>query len=324
MSAAAASAGGGMSSTTTTTATPTTTKWIVMTGATRGLGAPALKMLVAQPGTRALIGKRGTGATPLPEGTEALPLDLASLASVRAFVTAVQQKIGPAGIDMLVLNAGENYSGSGMKLSADGFEATFAVNHLSHYLMARLLLPNMATGGRLVIVTSDTHDPAILPSFGPRTLDIQERAHPSDPSTAGGMKAYAASKLCNLLTARSFIVQDEVKKRDIKVVAYNPGLTLGTGLGSSNREQPRMPNNFFTRGIVHTLSLFNHAFYPGSPERAGEVLAQVALGKIVPPPPKMYVSLVRDEVTFPEPSELARNDELRDKLWAESAKMVGL
>src|SRR5262249_49187828 len=59
----------------------TNPKRVVMTGATSGLGAYALRQLVAQPDIRVIVGARGTGS----EGVETLPLDLASLASVRTF-----------------------------------------------------------------------------------------------------------------------------------------------------------------------------------------------------------------------------------------------
>lgn len=61
-----------------------------------------------------------------------------------------------------------------------------------------------------------------------------------------------------------------------------------------------------------------------APERAGEVLAGLVLGTMVPPPGRIYASLVRGELTFSDPSELARNDEARDRLWRESADMVGI
>src|SRR5690606_40352251 len=68
--------------------------------------------------------------------------------------------------------------------SEEGFQLTFATNHLAHYLLARLLWPVMATDGRVVITTSDTHDPAIVP-FGPKTLNQQELAYPNENSPKG-------------------------------------------------------------------------------------------------------------------------------------------
>jgi NAD(P)-dependent dehydrogenase (short-subunit alcohol dehydrogenase family) len=290
---------------------------IVMTGATSGIGAQAVKQLAAAPDTLVLTGVRGDGRS-VP-GAEGFPLDLASLASVRAFADAVKQRLGDAKIDMLVLNAGAQFPKD--QRSVDGFEMTFATNHLSHYLLARLLLPDMAVGGRLVLTTSDTHDPAVIP-IGPRTLDPEKLAHPTTAG-AGGMRAYAASKLCNLLTARSFATLDAVKARNIQVIAYNPGLTGGTSLGN-----PSLLLRFLllhvARPISRIVSIFMPPFYVGTAERAGEALAGLASGKVTPPAGRVYASLVKGKLTFPDPSELARSDEARDRLWSASAAMVGL
>ena len=64
--------------------------------------------------------------------------------------------------------------------------------------------------------------------------------------------------------------------------------------------------------------------HPGTPERAGEALAELALGTVPVPTGRTYASLVKGELTFPDPSKLARNDEARDTLWGESAAMVGI
>ena len=120
---------------------------MVMTGATSGIGAQAVKQFAASPDMLVLTGVRGKGRT-VP-GAEVFPL---------------------------VLNAGAQFPKD--QRSVDGFEMTFATNHLAHYLLARLLMPDLAVGGRLVLTTSDTHDPAVMP-IAPRTLDPEELAHPS-------------------------------------------------------------------------------------------------------------------------------------------------
>ncbi len=292
----------------------------VLTGVTSGLGAHALRHLIAQPDLRALIGARGVG----PEGVESLPLDLASLASVRAFAAAVEARLGATPIDMLVLNAAAQYRS--LTRTEDGFEATFAVNHLAHYLLARLLVPRVAEGGRIVITASDMHDPDVLPFFvkplAPKTLDPEQLSHPAKRS----LGAYPASKLCNVLTARSLAELDIVQRRHIQVIAYNPGFTLGTKLGRAGDDRDRAANDpsAFSRWALGLASHLNAVFHPGSPERAGEALAQLALGSVSPPEGHVYASLVRGELTFPEPSTLARSDDARDRLWRDSAAMVGL
>jgi len=289
---------------------------VVMTGATSGIGANAAARIVARPNIRLIIGARGGHIGP--EGAEVLPLDLASLASVRTFVDDVKKCLEGALIDMLVLNAGMQGSDAKQR-TVDGFEVTFAVNHLAHYLLARLLVPFMADDGRLVITTSDTHDPAVF-SGAPKTLDPEALAHPDKKKGGVRFSAYPASKLCDLLTARSFAALAKVQPPHITAIAYNPGLTLGTGL---SRDAPRLLRALI-RVVLPLLSIFKPQFRSGTPERAGEALAQLTLGEVDPPAGRVYASLVRGELTFPDPSALAQSDEARDMLWRKSATMVGL
>jgi NAD(P)-dependent dehydrogenase (short-subunit alcohol dehydrogenase family) len=294
---------------------------VVMTGATAGLGAQALGRIAAVPGTQVLIGARGSGRE-VPAGVKVLALDLASLASVRAFADAVITEIGENLIDVLVLNAGAQSPVSEAR-SADGFELTFAVNHLAHYLLARLLVPHLADGGRLVITTSDTHDPAVTP-IAPKVLDPQALAYPVKGGLGSGIRAYAASKLCNLMTAESFAGSDEVRGRGVSVVAFNPGLTGGTSLGRDSSPVARVVVRALMGTIFRVVGFFKPEYVMGTAERSGEQLAAVALGAITPPPGRVYVSLVKGEATFPDPSELARDRDAQRRLWHDSADMVGL
>src|SRR5690554_8231417 len=77
---------------------------IIMTGATSGIGAEALKHFVKLPDTKVYVGARGSGRI-VPEGTNVLPLDLSSLKSVRSFADTIKQLPGNPKIDVLILNA---------------------------------------------------------------------------------------------------------------------------------------------------------------------------------------------------------------------------
>jgi NAD(P)-dependent dehydrogenase (short-subunit alcohol dehydrogenase family) len=288
-----------------------------MTGGTSGLGAYAAARIAAQPSTRLIIGARNPQA-PAPATAEVVQLDLASLDSVRAFADAVLERSGAHGVDVLVLNAGAQFPTADRR-SADGFEMTFAVNHLAHYLLARLLLPAIAEGGRIILTTSDTHDPKII-SWAPRELDIEGWAHPAPGS---GRRLYPASKLCNLLTARSLAALDEVTARHITVIAFNPGLTGGTSLGrESSPTTARVMRA--AKPIFWVAGRFRPQFHMHTPEQSGEALSQLAIGAATPPGGHVYASLVRGQLTYPDPSDLAQNDEARDRLWNESAAMVKL
>jgi NAD(P)-dependent dehydrogenase (short-subunit alcohol dehydrogenase family) len=201
-------------------------KTVVMTGGTSGLGEIAARKIYFAPNTLLLVGARGEARTP----SETLPLDLSRLASVRSFVDALCTRLHDTPIDVLVLNAGAQF-GNVDQRTEDGFETTFAVNHLAHYLMLRLLLPKLAQDATVLITTSDTHDPKTNP-LGPKDLNIERLAHPREGNRGflAGFRAYSSSKLCNLLTARALAASKEAQARHISVVAYNPGFTPGTSL----------------------------------------------------------------------------------------------
>lgn len=291
-----------------------------MTGATSGIGSEALKRLTNSSVSKIYVGARGKDRL-VPEGVEVLPLELSSLSSVRAFVDNLKQELGERKIDVLILNAAIRATDPS-QLSDDGFQLTFATNHLAHYLLARLLWPMMGKNGRIVITTSDTHDPAVVP-FGPKTLKLKDLAYPNENSPKG-MRFYASTKLCNLLTARSLAGLSINENRDINVIAFNPGLTGGTALMGKQSLLMKALVTVLVRPLLSLVSMFVPFLYVGKPERAGEALAALALGKKVPPPNKTYASLVRGKLKFPNPSELALNNEVMDLLWKESAELVDL
>jgi NAD(P)-dependent dehydrogenase (short-subunit alcohol dehydrogenase family) len=285
-----------------------------MTGGTSGLGQVTARRISAEPGTRLLLGARTSpGAGP----GETLPLDLSRLASVREFAQSVQKALGAAEIDVLILNAGTQFSHVNGR-TEDGFETTFAVNHLAHYLLLRLLLPRLARSATVVITTSDTHDPKTMPAGAPTDLDPGLLADPSRAASrlGAGFRAYAASKLCNILTARGLAALPATADRQIRVVAYNPGFTPGTGLGRDWPAWVRLP--------LAAVSVFRPIARLATVEQAGDALADLALGQVTPPPGRLYASLVKRQLTWPDPSDLAQRDDAMRDLWDASARMTGL
>lgn len=285
---------------------------IIMTGATSGIGKVAAAKLIGA-GARVIAGARSDG---LPRGVESRPLDLASLASVREFGDGL-----PQAIDALVLNAGMQMQ-SVAKRSADGFELTFAVNHLAHYLLARIALPRIAEGGRIVFTSSGTHDPREKTGIpAPRHADARRLADPStDPhadkvAITAGMRAYSTSKLCNLMTARFMAALPEVLERNIAVHAYDPGFIPATGLA-------RTAPSVVRRLIMPLLSRFPVLKGMNSLGDGGAALAGLADGSI--DGARVYMSLRKGLPTWPDPSDFARDDALCAKLWHDSANLVGL
>jgi NAD(P)-dependent dehydrogenase (short-subunit alcohol dehydrogenase family) len=93
---------------------------------------------------------------------EAIPLDLASFAAVRQCAAAFQAKGLP--VHVLINNAGGSAPGKQASFSADGFELTFATNHLGHFLLTNLLLDDLkrSAPARVITVSSQLH----IPGYG--------------------------------------------------------------------------------------------------------------------------------------------------------------
>ncbi len=229
-------------------------KTAIITGGNAGLGYACAQTLVsARQGWCVIMASRNpakasAAAAKLIAETpgawvEVLPLDLASLDSVRACAAAYASRDWPP-LRALVCNAGVQVV-SGTTFTREGFEMTFGVNHLGHFLMTHLLLRRLAVPARIVVVTSDTHDPARhtglpVPRYTRATaLAWPEKDRPS-ASTAGNLRAigqrrYTTSKLCNIYFTYELArrLQKEglsTMGKPITVNAFNPGLTTGTNL----------------------------------------------------------------------------------------------
>ena len=289
----------------------------VMTGGTSGLGAVAAKIILRSADRRLLLGSRGG----IISGAETVSVDLASLASVRHFSEEVVRRLEGSFIDVLILNAGVNLPTDEQR-TIDGFETTFAVNHLAHYLILRNLSPHLAVGARVVVTTSDTHDPKINRLAPPVGVDAKRLARPEpgadrDGPFKRGFRAYSTSKLCNLLMVRAFAARPRTRERMVAAVAYNPGFTPGTGMG-------RDASLLLRAALIMFVPILRPILRINSVTQAGTELADIALGKIVPPHTRYYASLVKRKLTWPDPSELAQRDDVGDVLWDDSATLVGL
>lgn len=284
-------------------------KTVVMTGGTAGFGAVAANIIYNTPNTNLILGARDNKNSPI----ETLPLNLDSLSNVRSFVQSLTRELDGTKIDILVMNAGAQF-GTTSHRTGDGFESTFAINHLAHYLLLRLLTPGLAKNATIVITTSDVHDPKMVP-FGPKELDPEALAHPGIKSKGfgPGIRAYASSKLCNLLTARAFEASSHAQSNNMRVIAYNPGLTSGTSLF---RAWP-----WWAKLMMRVAALFRPV---NTMAEAGNAIADLALGTIVPPSGRIYASLVKGKLTWPDPSTLAQSDTTMRELWVKSSQMAGL
>lgn len=294
---------------------------MVMTGGSSGFGAIAAERLTRSGKARLILGARRTTS-----GGDSIPLDLTELDSVRAFAAAVRERLGQTPVDALVLNAGVIHPHVDGR-TADGFETTFAVNHLAHHLLVRLLLPALRDGALVVLTTSGTYDPATQAGLTPpRHADADLLAHPDrDPGLdprprKAGEHAYTASKLCAVLTALSL---SRLPDRRLTALAYDPGQVFGTGLAKDLPLPLRTAWSLFgTPALGRPLRRLNPHF--NTRTAAGNTLADLVLGIARPPSGQTLASLRKGQLTWPEVSELARRDGMAQALWEDSGRLVGL
>lgn len=172
----------------------------------------------------------------------AMNLDLASLDSIRAFARKFGNSDLPP-LGAIVCNAGVQFI-QRQTNTEDGFDTTFGVNHLGHFLLVNLLLKQLVAPARIVFVSSDTHDSSKTTGMpAPYWRDPNLMAYPDrDPELKDkdlgtlGRTAYTTSKLCNVLCAYELSgrLQQAISTESspITVNVFNPGLMPGSGLAS--------------------------------------------------------------------------------------------
>jgi NAD(P)-dependent dehydrogenase (short-subunit alcohol dehydrogenase family) len=166
---------------------------------------------------------------------EGMTLDLASLASVRQFSQDIITGERPP-LQAIICNAGIQIV-SDTRYTEDGFETTFGVNHLGHFLLVNLLLPHLSDRARIEFVSSGTHDPDLNTGMPhPQYPDAKALAFPvgdnnkTDIGNMGRMR-YSTSKLCNVLCAYELSRRLQQQRSQITVNVFSPPLMLDTQLG---------------------------------------------------------------------------------------------
>jgi len=272
---------------------------ILITGATRGIGRAAAVELARRGHEVALVGRdaarvQGTAAQARAAGGGAdvheHVADLASMDEVRRLADEVLE--AHPRIDVLANNAGALFASR--HVTPDGYEQTFALNHLAPFLLTRLLMDRLAGdgGGRVVTTASDAHTGGLVDLDD---LQTERRSY-------GAMTVYGTSKLENILFTR------ELARRapaGVTATCFHPGV-VRTGFAKNEN------------GIWRVLTTLGSPFFR-SPARGARSLVWLATSDEAADLNGVYV--VDEKVT--EPNAQARDDDLAEALWARSAALVG-
>jgi NAD(P)-dependent dehydrogenase (short-subunit alcohol dehydrogenase family) len=248
-----------------------------------------------------------------------LPLDLSSFAKIRSFIRDWEAKKYPP-IRALLLNAGLQFPG-GVRITDDGIEATFGINHVGHALLFYLILPHLADRARIIITSSGTHDPAKKTGIPDAKYNTaEELAHPT-PETAknSGRQRYASSKLTNVMW--TYALHRRLGrisgKKTLTVIAFDPGMVPGTGLG---REAAPILRWVWIHVMPHAIPLLRRVINDNvhTPQESGTTLAWLATSADVEGVSGVYYE-GRMQIRS---SEDSYDETKQDDLWKWTAKIT--
>jgi retinol dehydrogenase-14 len=195
-------------------------------------------------------------------------------------------------LDVLVNNAG--LFSPHYRLSADGFELTFAVNHLAPFLLTNLLLERLKASApaRIVTVASEAHRR--------NRIDVGDLTRPRDWTMSRG---YGRSKLCNILFTRE--LASRLDHDEVVATCLHPGM-VATGIGQ--------------QGGLLELGWRVLKPFMLRPEKGAETPVFLAT---VPDHKRFHGGyVIRKALTQPDPAAL--DSGLARRLWDESARLAGL
>jgi NAD(P)-dependent dehydrogenase (short-subunit alcohol dehydrogenase family) len=283
----------------------------IVTGANSGLGRIVARELAAH-GANVIIASRDsakgaeaaraiTAAFPS-AGVEAAQLDLADLASIRAFAGRI--RAGHNHIDLLVNNAG--VMAAPYRKTADGFELQLGTNHLGHFALTGLLLPLLRErpGARVVTVSSNSH------KRGQMRFDDLQGEH-----RYSRWGAYSQSKLANLLFAFELDRRLKVAGWGVISVAAHPGYSATnlqlSGPPPYERLVMRVANRLVAQSAeLGALPLLYAATAPGLP--GGSYVGPDGMGEM------------RGHPILVQATKQANDEEDARRLWEISEQLTGV
>jgi NAD(P)-dependent dehydrogenase (short-subunit alcohol dehydrogenase family) len=268
---------------------------VILTGATRGIGRAAAIELAGRGVELGVVGRdavrvRATaeearasdGGAPVHEHVA----DLARMDEVRRLAAELLEAYPR--IDVLANNAGAMFTSR--HVTADGFEQTFALNHLAPFLLTNLLLERLcASSARVVTTASDAHRGGVVDLD-----DLQSERGRFRPG-----RVYGTTKLCNILFTR------ELQRRNPAIAAncFHPGV-IRTGFGKND-------------GALVRLGLTLAGPFLRSPESGASTLVWLALDPAAGELRGQYVEKQRPV----QPSAQAQDDRLAAELWQRSEQL---
>ncbi|MCS7056218.1 MAG: SDR family oxidoreductase [Thermoflexales bacterium] len=276
-------------------------KICVVTGATAGIGLVSAQRLAQMGATVVVVSRNPRKCDEVVEAirrqtgnsaVEAMPADLSSLNQVRAVARRFLDTYPR--LDVLLNNAGAIFTSR--QVSAEGIEMTWALNHLSYFLLTHLLMDALkaAPSARVINVSSDAHR---IGTIAFDDVQFSRRRY-------SGFGAYSQSKLANVMHA--YALARRLEGTSVTVNALHPG-AVATNFGKNNGGLWGRLFELFSRFTL-------------SPEEGAQTSIYLASSPEVAGVTGQYFYRCR-----PKPSSPASYDvQAQERLWELSVEMAGL
>ena len=267
---------------------------ILITGSTSGIGWETLKSIYPKV-TRVILpvrnlakAKKMLKSANFEEKSQLFEMDLADLLSVKNAAEKIHTAFPK--IDVMINNAGGMFP-AGQK-TKDGFDQSFQVNHLSHFLLTKTLIPNLLSAKAKVInVSSEAH------RLG--KVDLDDLGLKKSSNT---LNAYSSAKLYNIFFSKS--LKEKYGQEELSAYSLHPG-AVKTAFGRDSGN--------FTKSIIRITQLF---FI--SAKKGAETTVYLTLS----PKEKLINSAYYVKKKVKSSSSLSLKQELHQKLWDYSEKCL--
>jgi NAD(P)-dependent dehydrogenase (short-subunit alcohol dehydrogenase family) len=294
-------------------------KTIIITGCNTGIGKETVRV-IASLGANVIMAcrsmeKADAAANAILKNASSdfgtihcIQLDLSVLESVANFVAEFRRLSDSNNwppLSILILNGGI-YSFGDMQLTVDGYESVFATNHLGHFHLTSLLLPDLRKTAktRVVVVSSGSHYGHKASKSMINKEEIMRHVVNPAPSDFNGSDAYGSSKLCNALFATALNARESRVDGGIAACSLHPGSMIATDIA----------RNSFVADVFmkYVMSWFTKSINQGASTTLYCCLVpwEVLQGK--------YYS----DCVATEPSAVVKNEVAQRVLWELSEELV--
>jgi NAD(P)-dependent dehydrogenase (short-subunit alcohol dehydrogenase family) len=275
-------------------------KVIVITGGTSGIGQVAAEKLAGMGARIVLVARsQSRGEAALSRLRDVAPSvkhsihygDLSRLSEL----TRVAKDIAAAEprIDVLINNAGAMFGQR--QVTKDGLELTFATNHLSYFVLTHGLSERLITSAPSRVINTSSH------AHYRGTIDFDNLQYEHDYKS---FPAYCRSKLCNVLFTR--VLARRLAGTGVTANSLHPGFVKTRFGDESGGSMAR---------VIGLMKIFAI-----SPEKGAETIIYLASSNEVATTSGLYFYKCKPV----EPSKLAQDSAVAERLWRETAKLAGI